>query len=291
MHLGNSIICPYTAAIMGGAMGVSTIWAIRNAKNEFKKEDIIKTVVLATFVFALQMINFSIPAMQSSIHIIGGLLLAILLGKNLGFLSMALILTIQALFFNDGGLMTLGCNIFNMGFIPCFLVYPFIYKPLKNKTFLACIISSFIAIQSGALFASAEIALFNKTNFFQILYLMQISHLLLGFIEGMFCSAVIWGYNKFESKKNNTILASISVVLAGIVSNYASIKPDGLEWTLLKSDTLALSLHNAVYNFSNLIQIKLSHIITNNMLALLLVAFFAFLMCLALNTRKLSLKV
>ncbi len=290
MHLGNSIICPYTAAVMGGAMGVGTIWAIRairNAKNEFKKEDIIKTMVLIAFVFALQMINFSIPAMQSSVHIIGGVLLAILLGKNLGFLSMALILTLQALFFNDGGLPALGCNIFNMGFIPCFVVYPLIYKPLKSNNFLACLASSFAAVQFGALFAAVEIILSNTVNnSYQIFSLLQISHLPQGIIEGIFSAFIVYSFNKFNLKKINTSLFLATLILAGIISNYASTKPDGLDWALLKADTIALGAQSAIYNLSNLIQDKLGLIITNNLLAVALVMGFAFLMCKILTELK-----
>lgn len=72
------------------------------------------------FVFAAQMINFTIPATGSSGHIGGGMLLAALLGPYAGFLAMASILLIQALFFGDGGLLAYGCNVFNMGFLYLF---------------------------------------------------------------------------------------------------------------------------------------------------------------------------
>jgi len=56
------------------------------------------------------------------------MILAILLGPYAAFLTMASVLTVQALFFADGGLLALGCNIFNLGFFPCFIAYPLIYK-------------------------------------------------------------------------------------------------------------------------------------------------------------------
>ena len=86
--------------------------------------------VLGAFIFAAQMLNFTIPATGSSGHLGGGMILAILLGPYAAFLVMASVLTVQALFFADGGLLALGCNIFNLGFFPCFIAYPFIYKKI-----------------------------------------------------------------------------------------------------------------------------------------------------------------
>ena len=84
--------------------------------------------IMAAFIFAAQMINFTIPGTGSSGHLGGGMILAILLGPYAGILTMASVLAVQALFFADGGLMALGCNIFNLGFFPCFIAYPLIFK-------------------------------------------------------------------------------------------------------------------------------------------------------------------
>lgn len=124
MHLGNSVICPVTGIPMIAAMGFAAFRAFKKAKINFKKEQILPTIALTSLVFGLQMINFTIPYTGSSGHIVGGLLLAALLGPYVGFLAICAILLVQALFFADGGLMALGCNIFNMGFLACFVAYP-----------------------------------------------------------------------------------------------------------------------------------------------------------------------
>ena len=77
--------------------------------------------VLGAFVFAAQMVNFAIPGTGSSGHLGGGLLLAILLGPRAAFIVIASVLIVQALFFADGGLLALGCNVFNLGFFPAFV--------------------------------------------------------------------------------------------------------------------------------------------------------------------------
>lgn len=158
MHLGNSIICPIAGIPMLAAMGVAAFWAFKNAKKDFTKDKVLPTVALTSLVFGLQMVNFTIPATGSSGHLVGALLLAVLLGPHAGFLAICSILLVQALFFADGGLMALGCNIFNMGFLACFLVYPFVYKPLAENKYavLGAILSSVAALQLGSIAVVAE---------------------------------------------------------------------------------------------------------------------------------------
>ena len=74
------------------------------------------------------MINFTIPGTGSSGHLGGGLLLAVLLGPYRAFITLASVLIIQSLFFADGGLLALGCTIFNLAFFPAFIALPFIYR-------------------------------------------------------------------------------------------------------------------------------------------------------------------
>jgi cobalt/nickel transport system permease protein len=72
--------------------------------------------VMAAFIFAAQMFNFQIPGGTSG-HLLGGVLAAVLLGPWAGTLVMACVVAVQALVFQDGGLVVLGANIFNMGVI------------------------------------------------------------------------------------------------------------------------------------------------------------------------------
>ena len=76
--------------------------------------------VMGAFVFAAQMINFTIPGTGSSGHLCGGMMLTALLGPYAAFLTMIGVLLIQCLLFADGGLLALGCNIWNMAFLRVF---------------------------------------------------------------------------------------------------------------------------------------------------------------------------
>lgn len=92
--------------------------------------------VMGAFVFAAQTINFTIPGTGSSGHLTGGLMLTALLGPYAGFLTMVGILAIQCLLFADGGLLALGCNIWNMAFYGCFISSMLIFKPIISKNYL-----------------------------------------------------------------------------------------------------------------------------------------------------------
>lgn len=263
MHLGNGIICPVTGIPMLAIAGVSAIWALKKARKDFKRENIPQAAALTAFVFALQMINFTIPSTGSSGHIIGAVLLAALLGPYAAFLAICAILTVQAVFFADGGLMALGCNIFNMGFLACFVVYPLVYKPLVNnkKYALGAFLSSVAALQLGSIAVVAEAYLSGSitSNLASFAALMQGIHLAIGAAEGLFTAAVV--YAVMHTKIRQSILTSVfsvsSLVIGAFLAQYASQKPDGLEWSLLKmSDSMVMQTQGVLYSVSEAIQAK-----------------------------------
>nr|WP_302654788.1 energy-coupling factor ABC transporter permease [uncultured Agathobaculum sp.] len=103
-------------------------------------------------VFAAQMMNFTIAGTGSSGHIGGGFLLAAVLGPVPAYLVMSVILTVQCLLFGDGGLLALGCNLFNMGIVPCFLIYPLLKKLLGTKMRIpAAALGGALSMFTGAL--------------------------------------------------------------------------------------------------------------------------------------------
>ena len=124
MHMADALISPAVGGTMWAASAGLIGYCSKKLKDDLDDRKIPLMGVVGAFIFAAQMINFTIPGTGSSGHIGGGMILAILLGPHAAFLTMASVLFIQALFFADGGLLALGCNIFNLGFFPCFLAYP-----------------------------------------------------------------------------------------------------------------------------------------------------------------------
>lgn len=298
MHLGNSIICPVTGIPMIIAAGAAAFWAFKKAKKDFNRENILPAIALTSFVFALQMINFSVPTTASSGHIVGGLLLAALLGPYAGFLAICSILLVQAVFFADGGLMALGCNIFNMGFLACFVAYPFIYKPLaeNRRSAFGAILASIVALQLGSIAVVAESALSGSTsaNIGLFASLMQSIHLAIGIVEGLFTAAVILIAQRIQLKPFVYSIAGLSLILAGVISQFASSKPDGLEWSLINmSDSFVAQTQGYIYALSELIQTK-SAILTQlppviaNIGALAIVTLLMITICKLLTWEKAS---
>ncbi len=260
MHMADALISPTVGGVMWGVSAGVLSYSIKKVQNDMDEKKIPLMGVMGAFIFAAQMINFSIPLTGSSGHIGGGILLSVLLGPYAGFLTMASVLIIQALFFADGGLLALGCNIFNLGFFTCFIAYPLIYKKIvgdgytRGKIFIASLLAAVIGLQFGSLGVVLETFISGKTELpLRIfLFMMQPIHLAIGIIEGLI-SAVIVIYiyqerpeileNTFKGKiakekpMKNLMITIIILTLAigGIFSLFASEKPDGLEWAMFKT--------------------------------------------------------
>ena len=98
MHMADALISPAVGGAMFAATAGDYTYSVKKIKTELDYKKIPLMGVMGAFVFAAQMINFSIPGTGSSGHIGGGLLLSIILGPYAAFLTMASILLIQALF-------------------------------------------------------------------------------------------------------------------------------------------------------------------------------------------------
>ena len=258
MHMADALISP----AVGGTMWVVTAGTIAycSAKVHQGLDDrkVPLMGVLGAFIFAAQMINFTIPATGSSGHIGGGLLLAILIGPHAAFLTIASVLFIQALFFADGGLLALGCNSFNLGIFPAFVAYPLIYKPLvgrrpRQSRLVATVVAAVIGLQLGAFAVVLETVAsgISALPFAGFVLLMQPIHLATGVIEGLATAAVVaFVYRARPELVENTLqqrplgnlpirtlligLVVATVLLGGVVSWFASEHPDGLEWSLAR---------------------------------------------------------
>jgi len=184
--------------MLAATAGLST-FSIRRIQERAEHELVPLMGVMGAFVFAAQMINFSIVGTGSSGHIGGGMLLAILLGPYAGFLTMASILLIQALFFADGGLLAYGCNVFNLAFYTCLVVYPLVFKPFLSRgwstrrIWFGSVLSSVIGLQFGAFSVVLQTLLSNRTElpFTSFLMLMQPIHLAIGLIEGIITATIV----------------------------------------------------------------------------------------------------
>ncbi len=258
MHMADALIVPGTAGVMFAASGAAAAYSIYKVRQENAPEKVPVMGVMGAFVFAAQMINFTIPGTGSSGHLCGGLLLSAILGPYAAFLTMIGVLLVQCLFFADGGLLALGCNIWNMAFYGCFVGALLIWKNLmkngasKRKITLSSILGCVITLQMGAFSVCVEtyVSGISSLPFGAFLTAMLPIHLAIGLVEGLITAAVLcfihearpellWGIGAGQQKKARLslgktlgILAAAAAVTGGVLSLAASSLPDGLEWAL-----------------------------------------------------------
>lgn len=280
MHMADALIVPAVAGAMYACSAGAAAYSIKKVREEedFKKVPVMG--VMGAFVFAAQMINFTIPGTGSSGHLCGGMLLSAMLGPCAGFLSMIGVLLVQCLLFADGGLLALGCNIWNMAFYSCFVGTLLIWKPImkkglsKPKIMLASVVGSILTLQLGAFSVTIETLLSGITElpFGVFVAAMQPIHLAIGLVEGLVTGAVLifvhearpellYGYKDTSSQGRLGLKATIVVVslatliTAGGLSLLASSNPDGLEWSMEKvAGTAELEAEGSAYERAESIQ-------------------------------------
>lgn len=257
MHMSDTLVSPAVAVVTSIVAATLVVVATRKI-GRTERHNTTRLIplmgVMGALIFAAQMLNFTIPATGSSGHIVGGVLLAAVLGEWAGFLTLTSVLIVQCLLFADGGLMTLGCNVLNMAALSCLVAYPLIFKPLiyghnsPARWAAASVATSITALAMGALAVTVETELSGITAlpYGRFLAFMLPIHLLIGLGEGLATAAVIASLRRYrpdllidateQTARPRTQFIAITVVvallLATVSGTIASSHPDGLEWSI-----------------------------------------------------------
>jgi cobalt/nickel transport system permease protein len=263
MHMSDALVSP--AVGIAGHAGAALL-VFHAAHQTGKVSDPGKPPlmgVLGAFVFAAQMLNFSLPGTGSSGHLGGGLLLAALLGPYAGLLVMASVLAVQALLFADGGLLALGCNLVNLGAIPCLVAYPLVFRPLagreptRRRLGVAAILASVVGLGFGALLVVVETALSGISALppGSFLAFMLPIHAAIGAVEGLVTAGVLGfvaqarpellrapGRDRLPVKSLRSLIVTFAagaLLVGGLLSWFASTRPDGLKWAMDRASGLS----------------------------------------------------
>lgn len=257
MHMADALISPAVGGALWVVSGGLIAFCARKVKQTLRDNLTPMMGVLGAFIFAAQMINFSIPGTGSSGHLGGGLILSVLLGPCAAFLVMASVLTVQAFFFADGGLLALGCNIFNLGFFPAFIAYPLVYRVIAGnqagtpRAWVAAMLAAITGLLLGAFSVVLETRAsgISELPFNAFALMMLPIHLAIGAVEGLATAAVIAFVARARPEALPTTvpertpgglrpalagLAVAALVLGGGASWFASSRPDGLEWSMFR---------------------------------------------------------
>jgi cobalt/nickel transport system permease protein len=122
MHMSDGLVNAPTAAAFGLFAAVALAVCTTRARADLDERTAPMAGLVTAFVFAVQMINFPILPGASG-HLLGGALVAILVGPWVGSLCIAIVLVVQCLLFADGGITALGTNITNMALVGTFTGY------------------------------------------------------------------------------------------------------------------------------------------------------------------------
>ncbi len=285
MHMADALVTPVVSGAMYVASGVVITYVIKKMKPQEDLKTVSLMGIMGAFVFSAQMINFTLPGTGSSGHFCGAMLLSAILGPYAAFLTMAGILLLQCLLFADGGLLALGCNIWNMAFYGCFIGGFVIWNTFMKRKITpakivgASLLGSMVALQLGALSVVLETSISGITElpFKLFLLTMQPIHLLIGLVEGLITSTVLcfiyhtrpdilWqaSYSQDLDPKNPAsvsfkailcILGTTALVIGGLLSLFASSYPDGLEWSIAKMPKgNELTASGVLYEYTHSIQ-------------------------------------
>lgn len=269
MHMSDALVSPTVFAVAGAASLALLGTAIRkmqpanSAPHNAREHDerIVPLMgAMGAFVFAAQMINFAIPGTGSSGHIIGGILLAAVLGPWAAFLTLSSVLLLQCLLFADGGFMALGCNILNMAALSCLVAYPLVFRPIMRRNaspgriFAASLLASVVGLALGAVAVTLETEASGITAlpFGRFLLFMLPIHLAIGLGEGAATGAVLCAVQRSKPElladvrrrhprsglhlgKSLGLIALVALLIGGSFSWLASSQPDGLEWSIQRT--------------------------------------------------------
>ncbi|MHB1654339.1 MAG: cobalt transporter CbiM [Desulfitobacteriaceae bacterium] len=161
MHIPDGYLSPQTDAVLGIVSALTAAGAAYKTARTVRTKYMPLLSIGAAFSFTIMMFNVPIPD-GTTAHAVGGTLLAILLGPWAAMVGVSIALTIQAIFFGDGGILALGANIFNMGIVLPFVSY-FLYQiiagrsnVLSKRRWIAAAVAGYVGLTAAALCAGIE---------------------------------------------------------------------------------------------------------------------------------------
>ena len=233
-------------------------YALRRVGKDFGEQQVPMMGVLAAAIFAGQMINFAVAGGTSG-HLMGAALATILMGPWAAILVMTSVVSIQALIFQDGGLLVLGANIFNMavvGVSVAYMVYRLLLK-ITGDTRKGILVSGFSAGWFSIILAALSVALqlvVSGTSPARLaIPAMAGVHALIGIGEGLITVGALAflfsarpdlihpDQTKLDGSRSVWVLGFLLTVALLLAAPLASVRPDGLEWVAMQTGFIEMA--------------------------------------------------
>ncbi len=243
LHIPDGFLNLVVSVICWAITIVTLGFAISKTNKSLGEKQIPLMGVMAAFIFAAQMINFPVAGGTSG-HMLGGALAAIVLGPWAGMLVMTAVIAVQALLFQDGGLLVMGANILNMGLVTAAIGYG-LYRSVMGQSKavkLAVVgVAAWLSVMAGALLTSLQLWLSGTSQLTVVIPAMLGVHALIGLGEALitvFAVAFIMqtrpdligeGSESAKASRNWVYVGVVVSLLVVFLSPLASAAPDGLE--------------------------------------------------------------
>ena len=243
LHIPDNFLSLFIAILFWGITASAVGMAISKTNKSLGEKQIPLMGVMAAFIFAAQMLNFPVAGGTSG-HFLGGALAAIVLGPWAAILVMTAVIAVQGLLFQDGGLVVMGANIFNMGVLTAvisFGLYRSVIGKSKGLRLAVAGIGAWLSTIAAALVTSLQLWL-SGTSQLQIVLLPMLGvHVLIGIGEAIITVAALAFLErtrpdllneKATSEKGGRgwVVGGVLVsLIAVLLSPLASTNPDGLE--------------------------------------------------------------
>lgn len=235
LSLTISLVCWLFAVVL-------LVIALRRTRDTLGERQVPLMGIMAAFIFAAQMINFPVAGGTSG-HLLGGALAAIALGPWPAMLVMTSVIAVQALLFQDGGLVVMGANILNMGLLTALLGYG-LYRIVASRSrgiaLTVAGVAAWLSVMAGALATALQLWLSGTSALRVVVPAMLGVHALIGLGEAAITVAALAFIMRArpglleagvaEEGGRGWAIAGLAVALAVVLlSPFASANPDGLE--------------------------------------------------------------
>ncbi len=255
MHIPDGFLTPPVWATLDFAGLASVSLLARKARAEVDESRIPLLGVMGAFVFAAQMINFPV-GLGTSGHLVGGALLAFILGPAAAAMVMTAILAIQALVFQDGGILALGPNVLNMAFAGVFAGYLPVHFLGGRSRRAALFAGAFLSVMVSALMALSELLISGVRMPAGALWISLALFAVSALLEGVITVAAVEAIGRLQPSwvksrgggMRAPALATIAltaVFLASVGITFAAASPDGLEKLIDRAGPAGRSLFAA----------------------------------------------
>lgn len=190
LHAADGFFSVPVSTVFWIITALALAYSLKRAGEELDERAVPLMGVMAAFIFAGQMFNFQIPGGTSG-HLLGGVLAAVLLGPWAATVVMACVIAVQAVVFQDGGLVVLGANIFNMGIIGTIGGY-WVYRAIAGALggegrarLPAAAVAAWLSVVAAAVIVSFQLAVSDTTSLGAALIAMVGWHILIGIGEAI----------------------------------------------------------------------------------------------------------